>query len=122
MGWSSVASLLLASGSGVVLNVSTAYIMYRLRGLEEIHREDAGTAVGCLGKVYLNIPANGAMGGQVEVTISGRQQVADAITRGAAIPSFTLVRVQEALGNGILVVAPVDDSSTSNQPSTEEKA
>ena len=66
------------------------------------------SAVGCEGKVYLNIPAARAGFGKVQITINNAVREYEALTDGDALPTGTAIRVVEALSADTLLVEPLE--------------
>ena len=64
------------------------------------------SAVGCEGKVYLNIPASRAGFGKVQITINNAVREYEAVTDGDALPTGTAIRVVEVLSADTLLVEP----------------
>jgi hypothetical protein len=103
---SSVASGFLAVGVGLVMMLIASGMMFAIQraGHEVVY--DVNSAVGHVGRVYLTIPAKGAGTGQVEVTVSGRRMIVNAVTRGEKIEAFTSVNVVELQDGKTLIVEP----------------
>lgn len=110
-------ALYLASGKAV--NVAVIYavlwglaaltlvslLLHLLRRLVETGTPRMGTCVGCLGTVYLDIPAEGM--GEVRVAVSGvMTHVKARAAGGSAIRAGTDVRVLRLLGTTTLEVQP----------------
>lgn len=88
-----VPSALASTGFGFSLMLGTSYAMYRMKKFDQPGHYDVQKCVGHTGRVYLAIPAQGALGGQVEINVDGRRSVMPAVTLGPAIASFAPVKV-----------------------------
>ncbi len=90
---------------GVALVIAVMYLFKWLSSMQQ-----SGTinvykqAVGCLGKVYLAIPAARSGSGKVQITIGGAVREYDALTDGEAIPTGANIKVLEALDDHTLLV------------------
>jgi membrane protein implicated in regulation of membrane protease activity len=66
------------------------------------------TAVGAVGTVYVSLPPDKAAGGQITVTVSGRQETFSAICAATRpLPSGEKVRVVAVLDGRTLLVEPL---------------
>ena len=93
---------------GVALVFASAKLMQWALRLESSGTLDLQNALGQVGTVYLNIPADGQ--GQVQVVVQGRLVTVDARSSGGAIPTGDKVRVEsvDSAGSiGTLVVTPL---------------
>ena len=79
-------------------------LMFAVRQMSEVGRYDTATAIGTTAKVYLTIPAKGEGQGQVEVTVSGRRKVMQAITEGDSISAFSAVKVVGVRDDDVFIV------------------
>jgi len=104
---SSVVSGFVAVGVGLVMMVIASGMMFVIQraGHEVVY--DVNSAVGHNGRVYLTIPAKGDGTGQVEINVSGRRMIVNAVTHGDKIDAFANVRVVELQDGKTLVVEPV---------------
>ena len=108
-GWSAPLSAAAATAFGLLMMGIASGLMYAVRQMSEEGRYDLNTAIGSIGRVYLTVPARGQGRGQVEVTVSGRSKVIDAVSEGeAALPAFTAVRIVSLRDDQAYVVEPVD--------------
>ncbi|MGE0485874.1 MAG: hypothetical protein AB7Q81_17135 [Gammaproteobacteria bacterium] len=105
---SSLASAASAAGFGLVTMSLASGLMMFARRLGRTIEYDLQTAVGRTARVYLTVPKKGDGRGQVEVDVSGRRKVLDAVSSGGRLPQFTSVRVEAVRDDGTLVVAPLD--------------
>ena len=80
-------------------------VVYSLQSSGNLGARDA---VGMLGEVYVEVPANNAGAGQVRVTIRDRQRLLRARTAGDAIPRRTAVRVVRVNGDNTVLVTSND--------------
>lgn len=81
-------------------------LMYMTRRLNRTIEYDPATAVGHTGRVYLRIPEKGRGRGQVQIAVSGRLKIMNAISTGDAIDAFTDVVVIAAQDDDTLLVEP----------------
>lgn len=107
-GMSSFASAVAATGFGTAMMGLASGLMFATRKLNQTVEYDLATAVGRTARVYLSVPARGAGRGQIEVDVSGRRKIVEAISNGGKIPQFTSVRVVEVRDDGAMVVEPTD--------------
>ena len=82
-------------------------LMLLARRLNQTIEYDLATAVGKTARVYLTIPEKGSGRGQVEVDVSGRRKVLDAVSASDTLAQFTSVKVLSVRDDGILVVEPL---------------
>ena len=101
---------LIAFACGFGAMVGVAYLVRALLSLALVHKMDYRTALGCVGEVYLTIPAAGEGGrGKIHVTVNGTFREVDAITEyPQAIKSGTKIRVTDIVGDGVMVAEPFD--------------
>lgn len=66
------------------------------------------SAAGCVGKVYLTIPAERAGQGKVQITINNAVREYDAITDGEALPTGKDIKVVEAINENTLLVEGIN--------------
>lgn len=107
LGMSSMPAAFAAVGVGFIAMLAASGMMFLIQRAAHVVKYDLNTAVGHTGRVYLTIPADGGGRGQVEVTVSGRRMILDAISRGESIDAFADVRVVELQDEKTLVVEPV---------------
>lgn len=105
-GLSGLASAAAAAGFGTATMMLASGMMLMTRRLNQSVEYDLGTAVGRTAQVYMTIPESGR--GKIEVDVSGRRKIVDAISRGGAITQFTSVRVLEVRDDGAMIVEPSD--------------
>lgn len=105
----SFASAAAAAGFGFAMMLLASGLMMYARRLGRTIEYDLQTAVGRTARVYMSVPAKGSGRGQVEVDVSGRRKVIDAVSTGGKLNQFTSVRVASVRDDGTLVVAPLDD-------------
>jgi membrane protein implicated in regulation of membrane protease activity len=103
-GWGIVGATAAAFAAGLIFMVAIYLLislLYRARSSGNIRMENA---IGQTGRVYLSIPANGATGGQVQVTFQGQLQTLPALTRGAdPIATGSAIVVREVVPPDMLV-------------------
>lgn len=107
-GLGSFASAVASAGFGTAMMGMASGMMFATRKLNRTVEYDLGTAVGRTARVYLTIPAKGRGRGQVEVDVSGRRKIIEAVSTGEKISQFESVRVVEVRDDGAMVVEPVD--------------
>ncbi len=107
-GMSGLASAASAAGFGFAMMMLASGLMFYARRLNQTIDYNLDTAVGRTARVYLTVPARGGGRGQVEVDVSGRRKVLDAVSSADKLPQFTSVRVESVRDDGTLVVAPLD--------------
>lgn len=106
MGLSSVASAVAAVSVGLVMMLIASTMMFFIRRAGTEVKYDVNTAVGHIGRVYMTVPANGEGTGKVEVTVSGRRMIINAVSSGEKLDAFTSVRVTELRDGKTLIVEP----------------
>jgi hypothetical protein len=99
-----VKSALFAGLFGFALAFLSSFLLWQMRKLSESGAYQVNDCLGKIGRVYLKIPATGQGRGQVQITVSGRQKVLEAISKGEEIESFASVKVTAIEGEETLVV------------------
>ena len=99
-------SATVSTAFGVALMLLSAGMMHGLRKMTHEPRYEVGTAVGRTATVYLTIPPKGGGQGQIEVTVSGRRKVMQAVSAGGEIPAFAVVRIVGVGDDEVFVVEP----------------
>ncbi len=106
-GWSTAASLATGVGVGLSMFILIGLMFQQFRRLTVSRSGDTATAVGAVGSVYLTIGPNRTHTGKVEVAVSGRVTIVDAITdREAELRSGSRVRVLAQIDAGTVLVEP----------------
>lgn len=105
-GLGSTASSAIATVFGVALMFLCAGMMHGLRRMAHAPSYDVSSAIGSTVSVYLTIPPIGGGKGLVEVTVSGRRKVLEAVSTSDEIPSFSEAMVVAASHDQVLVVKP----------------
>ena len=100
-------SSLIAAGFGFVMMLAASGLSVLARRLNLTISYDLGTAVGRTARVYLTIPEKGQGKGQVEVTVSGRRKVVNAVSAGPRLEAFTDVKIVDARDDDTLVAGPL---------------
>lgn len=103
-----LASAASAAGFGFGMMLLASGLMLATRKLNRTIEYDLATAIGRTARVYMTIPKHGSGRGQVEVDVSGRRKVLEAVSNGDKINEFSSVRVLEIRDDQTLVVEPVD--------------
>lgn len=101
-------SAIFASLFGFGLMFLSAFALWQMRKLSESGVYDVQDTLDRIGRVYLRIPAKGEGRGQVQIQVSGRQRVMEAISKGEKIESFASVKVVGIEGEETLVVERVE--------------
>ena len=101
-----LASALAAAGFGFGMMLLASGLMYQARKLDQSIEYDLNTAVGRTARVYLTVPEKGQGRGQVEVDVSGRRKVLEAVSTGAKLDQFSSVKVVEIRDDNALVDTP----------------
>ena len=104
-----LASALAAAGFGFGMMLLASGLMYQARKLDQSIEYDLNTAVGRTARVYLTVPGKGQGRGQVEVDVSGRRKVLEAVSTGAKLDQFSSVKVVEIRDDNTLVVEALGD-------------
>lgn len=96
--------VILALISGIALIVIFFFVMQQMNRLNEDNTMKPADSLGKTAEVYLTIPESGSGSGKVLVSIKGSMHEMTAITRGAQIPSGSLVKITAVESDEILVV------------------
>lgn len=115
-GWTLLPTILISTVVGGAFMGGVFAIMRTLYGMRYTGTLDYRNAVGCVGSVYLPIPA--AMGGpgQIEVLVQGRLRVVQAFTRAERkLGNSERVRVTELMDQTTLLVEPLDGGSRAEE-------
>lgn len=107
-GMGGLASAAAAAAFGFGMMMLASGLMFTARKLNQTVDYDLETAVGKTARVYMSIPKQGGGRGQIEVDVSGRRKVLEAISRGEKISEFSSVKVIEVRDDQTLVVEPLD--------------
>jgi len=105
-GLSNVPSLAIALGAGTLALYLVGYLMTAMSRLQSKGNIDFRNAVGEHGRVYLRVPGSKEGLGKITLALQGRTVECKAVTRGAAIPSGSDVRVVSVTAD-TLEVEPV---------------
>ena len=105
---SSLASAASAAGFGFAMMSLASGLMFYARRLNQTIEYDLNTAVGKTARVYMTIPKKGEGRGQVEVDVSGRRKVLEAVSRDDKFSQFSSVRIDSVRDDGTLVVCAID--------------
>ena len=106
---SRIATGIAAALFGFGLMSLSAWLMMMMKKLEQTSEYDLKTAIGHTGRVYMNIPEKGQGAGQVEVSVSGRKKILNAISDGTAVASFTSVKVIDVRDDETLIISVNQD-------------
>ena len=106
MGGLASAASAAAFGFGMMLLASG--LMATARRLNKTIEYDLNTAIGRSARVYMSIPKQGDGRGQIEVDVSGRRKVLEAVSKGEKIPQFSTVKVTAVRDDQTLIVEPLD--------------
>jgi hypothetical protein len=100
-------SSLISAGFGFAMMVAASGLSYMARRLNLTIDYDVRTAIGRTGRVYLTIPEKGKGHGQVEVSVSGRRKVVNAVSAGPRLEAFSDVQIVDARDDDTLVAGPL---------------
>jgi len=103
-GLTEVPSLTLGVTAGVASMFLVAWLMAALVQLQSTGTFDLAHSVGHSAHVYLRVPAEGAQGGRVHVTVRGRRVECKAVTAGPEIPPGAEVQVVRVVDGDVLEV------------------
>lgn len=103
-GWGGGKTAGIALGAGLSSMLVVAWVMAMMAGLGSDGNIDQSNAVGSTAKVYLKIPAENSGKGKITVSIQGRSQQYEAITRGAELPTGADVKVVSRITAGTFEV------------------
>lgn len=95
-------------------SLSAVVITYVLKGFRKLQRDGAvriHRALGCTGRVYLRIPAEGSGVGKVTIEIQGRTIEVRAKTSGPMLATGTRVVVHAVLDEQTVEVAPLEQQT-----------
>lgn len=107
LGWGLGKSLLLASGTGVVMVWLLAVMLRMMLDLQSSGNQSLENTLGREGEVYVGIPPKGQGSGQVKVVVSDRMRIVNAQSEGEGVPSQSRVRVVRVNGDNTVTVTPV---------------
>ncbi|HMV78909.1 MAG TPA: hypothetical protein PK683_03995 [Leptospiraceae bacterium] len=101
-GWDSVQNGLAAGLAGLLLAAFEMFLIYKMKGLNQINEFNLEEAVGKTGIVYLTVPENGT--GEVQVSFFGSMKNRKAVSEnGEKIESFEKIIVT-GIDNDVLIV------------------
>ena len=106
LGLGHIASALVAAAVGFGFMFFSAGMMFFVRKLNHQVQYKPEDAIGKTATVYLTIPKRGEGTGQVQVTVSGRRKVMNAVSTRDPIKPFTEVIVKGAQDDETLEVEP----------------
>jgi membrane protein implicated in regulation of membrane protease activity len=106
------ASLMMATaiafGVGVAFMLVLAWVIRTVYSLRTDGTRQIKNAVGAVGTVYVTLPPSRGTGGQVIVTVSGRQETLDALNAASrSLPSGEKVKVVAVVDASTLLVEPL---------------
>ncbi|MBF0102361.1 MAG: hypothetical protein HQK77_15775 [Desulfobacterales bacterium] len=99
-------STLIAVCFGIMLMMLNVFFSFLTTKLNRSVQFDLETAIGTTGRVYLSIPEKGKAGGQIEITVSGKRSIVNAVTYDNAIPAFESIRVLSVINENTVLVSP----------------
>ena len=102
--WGQWGSLGIAVLFGSLMACLSAFLSMKMKGLKTVKKQNPREAVGKSGRAYTDIPAKGEGIGQVEITISEKQQIVQAMGINEKINSFSPVKVVDIDDSGNLIV------------------
>ncbi len=83
------------------------FLIKKMMRLEHVNNFDAKDCEGCIGEVYLRIPAAKTSTGKVQVSVKGSVHELPALTVGEALASGRKVKVVSVLEGGVLLVESI---------------
>ncbi len=95
---------LVGSIAGVLLVTAVMYLFYFMFRMAQSGTLNIRDAVGLSAEVYLTIPEKGNGLGKIHIKVAGTLRELDAITRGDALPSGSMVKVIGIVEDRILEV------------------
>lgn len=103
--WDKWKSLGAAAAFGFVMMFFSSWLTMKIKGLNsQGSTYNIKDAVGKTGRSYTRIPAPGDGMGQVEITVSDKQEILQAMSKTEAIDAFQAVRVVEVDDSGNLII------------------
>ena len=105
-GLGSLATAFMAGGFGLAMMGFASVLMAGTRRLNTTIEYKAESAVGATARVYLSIPEKGEGHGQIEVSVSGRRKIMEAVSNGPAIKAFADVTVVDVRDDDMFIVEP----------------
>lgn len=123
MGWTGIACIRLELGgaatviislaAGIAMMAAMAYLFYGMSKLVQDGTLKMERAIGRTGSVYMRIPAQRNGMGKVQITVQGSLRELDALTDHTSdITTGTMVRVADLIDGHMLLVAPLQTSSS----------
>lgn len=112
-----VFSVMIALAAGTASMFVVAYVFQGLRKLEASGTVQLSRALGCRGRVYLRIPADGTGVGKVTLTTQGRTIEVKARTPGPELKTGTNVKVSKILDRATVEV--VDLATVVEEPASQ---
>lgn len=106
-GMGSLGSAASSAGFGFGMMMLASGLMLLTRRPNQAIEYDLETAVGKTARVYMTIPPKGDSRGQVEVDVSGRRKVLEAVSKGDKLAEFSSVKILSVRDDSTLVVEPV---------------
>lgn len=101
-------AMLIALAAGTVLMVVIAWLIRTIYSLRTDGTRQIKDAIGAVGTVYVTLPPNRAMGGQVSVTVSGRLETVGALNLATrTVASGEKVKVVGVVDASTLLVEPL---------------
>jgi hypothetical protein len=107
-GWGGAASVATGVGVGAAMFVVVGFLFVAARKLTSSGGADYSSAVGSTASVYVRIPPARSGSGKVELTLSGRVSIVNAVTDNESeIPTHMTVRVVGLSSPSTMLVEPV---------------
>jgi len=118
-GWSAILLQDSITSTGLLLIIATVAggllvtaVMYLFKFMSKMQQSGNinvfRSAEGCVGKVYIPIPANRGGQGKVQITINNSVREYDAVTEGDALPTGADIIVAEVVNESTLLVEPIN--------------
>ncbi len=108
MGWEIEYSLLAAVGGGALIVWMLTTLFKSIRLLQGSGNISIGDAVGCVGSVYVGVPARGAGRGKVRLLVGSRARIFNAVSSSDELPRNTRVKVVMVNRDNTVTVSPED--------------
>lgn len=108
MGWDIEYSLLAAIGGGALIMWMLTTLFKSIRLLQASGNISIGDAVGCVGSVYVGVPARGAGRGKVRLVVGNRARIYNAVSNSEELPRNMRVKVVLVNRDNTVTVSPED--------------
>lgn len=103
-GWGGGKTAGISLGAGLSAMMVVAWVMAMMAGLGSAGNLDPTNAVGSTARVYLTVPGENKGRGKITVSIQGRSQEYEAITKGGELATGSDVRILAMIAPGTFEV------------------